>query len=110
MYLSGSFGNAFLHSSLQKPITTPLCSRVIPATTSKSFRGHLALNAFLAAAGSLNSATLPMNFAGSASNLPLQLSQQKAISWVLYVEVLEGSMSLPESGHFALMGFAAATA
>jgi hypothetical protein len=74
MYLSGSFGNAVLQSSLQKPIRTPLCSRVIAGLTSRSFRGHLALNGLPAAAffssflgsgffssgAALNSATLAM--------------------------------------------------
>src|ERR1043166_2515959 len=97
MYLSGLVGNAVLQSSLQKPITTPLYSRVILGSTSASFRGHLALNAFLAAAffssflgsaffssaGALNSATLPMYSSGLAANLPQQPFQQKPIAWPL---------------------------
>src|SRR6185436_17272147 len=52
----------------------------------------------------LNSFTLPMYFFGSASNLPLQSSQQKPISCFSYSTVFVGLMSFPVSGQVLLMG------
>src|SRR5262245_23699740 len=70
----------------------------------------LKLPAGAGAAAVLNSFTLAMYLSGSFSNLPLQSSQQKAISWFLKVNVFDASMSLSDSGHLALMGFAAGAA
>src|SRR5467141_3545480 len=52
----------------------------------------------------LNSFTLPMYFFGSASNLPLQSSQQNPIFWPSYSTVFVGFTSLPLSGQTLLIG------
>src|SRR6185436_6034447 len=111
MNFLGSLSNLPTQSMQQKPISCFSYSDVRPATMSLPVIGHFLLigsskNAISSTADFffLNSFTFPMYFFGSASNLPLQSSQQNPISCFSYSTVLVGLMSLPVSGQVLLMG------
>src|SRR6185503_11563702 len=109
MYFFGSDSNLPTQSWQQKPISCFSYSDVLPETMSLPVIGHFLLIGSSKEISSadfffLNSFTLPMYFFGSASNLPLQSSQQKPISCFSYSTVFVGLMSLPVSGQVLLIG------